>query len=84
MDELKWFKSSYSNGAGGGECVEVAWVKSSYSNGSGGGSCVEMARLDAQHAVRDSKDPAGPMHSFDRASWSAFLAGVKRGEFDLT
>lgn len=84
MDELKWIKSSYSNGAGGGSCVEVAWVKSSYSNGAGGGSCVETARLEGQQAVRDSKDPAGPMHVFDRASWSAFVTSVKRGEFDLT
>ncbi|GAB3401824.1 DUF397 domain-containing protein [Flindersiella endophytica] len=84
MDDLKWVKSSYSNGNGGGECVEVAWVKSSYSNGSGGGSCVEVAPLEAQQAVRDSKDPAGPMHVFDRNSWQAFLGSVKRGEFDLT
>lgn len=63
---------------------ELNWVKSSYSNGAGGGSCVEVADLDARRAVRDSKDPAGPMHVFDRTSWQAFLAGVKRGEFDLT
>jgi hypothetical protein len=84
MAELRWLKSSYSNGTGSGTCVEVAWVKSSYSNGSGGGSCVEVGELEAQRAVRDSKDPAGPMHVFDSASWSAFVAGVKRGEFDLT
>jgi hypothetical protein len=63
---------------------DLRWVKSSYSNGSGGGECVEVARLDARRAVRDSKDPAGPRHIFNRASWSAFVAGVKRGEFDLT
>lgn len=61
---------------------KMTWHKSSYSNGNGGGTCVEVARLDARRAVRDSKDPAGPMHVFDSDSWTAFVAGVKRGEFD--
>jgi hypothetical protein len=63
--------------------AELKWLKSSYSGGNGGQACVEVAGLDAGRAVRDSKDPAGPMHVFDSASWSAFVAGVKRGEFEL-
>jgi hypothetical protein len=35
-------------------------------------------------AVRDSKDPAGPVLTFTAPEWSAFLAGVRDGEFDLT
>jgi Domain of unknown function (DUF397) len=58
------------------------WIRSSYSGGNGGGACVEVARLDARRAVRDSKDPNGPKHVFDNASWAAFVAGVRRGEFD--
>lgn len=88
MEDLNWLKSSYSGGNGGGACVEVArvdsWIKSSHSNGNGGGACVEVARLAARRAVRDSKDPSGPRHVFDNASWAAFVAGVKRGEFDLS
>jgi hypothetical protein len=33
--------------------------------------------------VRDSKDQAGPILVFTPAEWSAFVAGVKGGEFDL-
>jgi hypothetical protein len=41
--ELAWFKSSYSDSAGG-QCIEVAltWRKSSYSD-SAGGACIEVA-----------------------------------------
>jgi hypothetical protein len=59
--------------------------KSSRSNGSGGNNCVEVD-LDAEIGVvlvRDSKDPSGPVLDFTDAEWSAFIAGVKRGEFDL-
>ncbi|MCQ4042498.1 DUF397 domain-containing protein [Streptantibioticus rubrisoli] len=43
IDQLTWFKSSYSSGEGGA-CIEVAldWRTSSYS-GSGGGQCIEVA-----------------------------------------
>lgn len=34
-------------------------------------------------AVRDSKDPAGPVLTFTPAEWTAFIAGAKDGEFDL-
>lgn len=68
----RWRKSSYS-GSEGGECVEVAarWRKSSYS-GSDGGECVEIAELGAQVAVRDSKDPQGPVLAFPAAAFGAF------------
>jgi hypothetical protein len=59
------------------------WRKSSFSGGNGGG-CVEVARnLPGVVAVRDSKDPAGPALTFQPGQWSAFMAGVKAGEFDL-
>jgi hypothetical protein len=32
--------------------------------------------------VRDSKDPAGPALAFAAPGWSAFVAGVRAGEFD--
>jgi hypothetical protein len=44
--------------------VEPRWQKSSYS-GNGGGDCVEVARnLPHVVAVRDSKDPHGPVLTF--------------------
>jgi hypothetical protein len=45
--------------------------------------CVEAAALGGGRiAVRDSKDPDGPVLVFTPEEWSAFLAGVKGGEFD--
>jgi hypothetical protein len=58
------------------------FVKSSYSNQQG--DCVEVAPLDnGGRAVRDSKDPSGPVHAFTAPEWAAFVQGVKGGEFDL-
>jgi hypothetical protein len=63
----------------------AAWRKSTYSGN--GGNCVEVAdNLVAEHGivlVRDSKDPAGPILSFSRGEWTAFLHGATAGEFDL-
>jgi hypothetical protein len=60
----------------------LAWRKSSHSAGNGG-ECVEVATLpDGGRAVRDSKDPDGPVLRFTAAEWQAFLAGARAGEFD--
>jgi hypothetical protein len=59
----------------------VVWRKASYSN-TQGGNCVEVADLPDGMAVRDSKDPSGPMLQFTLAEWQAFVAGIKDGEFD--
>jgi hypothetical protein len=59
------------------------WKKSSRSNG-GGGNCVETTTLpDGGHAVRDSKDRDGAILFFTPGEWTAFVGGVKDGEFDL-
>ncbi|MCY0961061.1 DUF397 domain-containing protein [Streptomyces sp. H27-H5] len=73
----QWRKSSYS-GTTGGDCVEctplgtTAWRKASYS-GSGGGDCVEVASQPCLVAVRDSKDPDGPVFTVGRAAFAAFV-----------
>jgi hypothetical protein len=52
------------------------WRKSSRSSGNGG-NCVEVAdNLPDVVAVRDSKDPAGPVLSFTPATWRGFVAAV--------
>jgi len=58
------------------------WRKSSRSNGTGG-DCVEVVATPATVLVRDSKDPRGPMLSFQPTQWTAFIAAVREGEFDL-
>ena len=59
----------------------VTWRKSRQSNPSG--NCVEVAALpDGGAALRNSRYPSGPALVYTRAEISAFLAGVKGGEFD--
>jgi uncharacterized protein DUF397 len=76
------------SGDNGGNCVEVAaltgatWHKARRS-GDNGGSCVELAPLDGGTAVRDSKNPGGAVLAFTPREWTAFLASVKTGSFDL-
>jgi hypothetical protein len=62
----------------------IAWQISSYSE-NGGGSCVEVGPLPdgtGRVAVRHSHHPDGTVFVFSRSEWTAFLAGVKNGEFD--
>ncbi|MER5457652.1 DUF397 domain-containing protein [Micromonospora sp. NPDC002389] len=56
------------------ELTGARWRKSTRSNGQGG-ACVEVAdNLSGVVAVRDSKDPAGPVLVFGPDSWRAFVA----------
>jgi len=76
--EWRWRKSSYS-GNGGSNCVEVGavWRKSSYS-GNGGADCVEVARnLPDAVAVRDSKNPDGPILTFSKDEWTSFITRLR-------
>ncbi|MBW1604412.1 DUF397 domain-containing protein [Streptomyces sp. JJ66] len=61
----------------------MTWVKSTYSNG-GGGGCVEWAPSAAATGavpVRDSKEPTGPVLTFPRTGWTAFVGAVRCGRF---
>jgi hypothetical protein len=67
----------------GNTVAGALWRKSTYS-GSNGGGCVEVAdNLPGVVAVRDSKDPAGPVLAFTPDDWRAFTAAIKAGEFGL-
>ncbi|CAJ64974.1 MULTISPECIES: DUF397 domain-containing protein [Frankia] len=57
------------------------WRKSSHSATQT--NCVEIARVADVVAVRDSKDPDGPVLVFTPSEWAAFLAGARDGEFNL-
>jgi hypothetical protein len=61
----------------------AAWRTSSYSGGNGG-QCVEVAAITGNQseagvlcAIRDSKDPAGPVLAFRTGPWRRFTAAVK-------
>ena len=56
----------------------VRWRKSSYS-GDNGGACVEVGAAGLAVAVRDSKDPDGPLLAFVADTWKAFAEHVKAG-----
>jgi hypothetical protein len=56
------------------------WRKSTYSANNG---CVEVALLSGRVAVRDSKQPSGPVLAFTPVEWQAFVDAIRHGEFDL-
>ena len=56
------------------------WRKSALCSTSG---CVEVAEERGQYLLRDSKDPEGPVLTFTRAEWDAFVAGVRSGDFEF-
>lgn len=58
--------------------IDTRWRKSTRS---GNGECVEVRRVGDTVQVRDSKDPTGPVLSFNRAEWIAFICGVTSNEF---
>ena len=69
------------NGMPAAELTDVVWHKSRYSNPEG--NCVELAALpDGSVAVRNSRHPQGPALVYTSAEISAFVRGVKDGDFD--
>lgn len=59
----------------------VEWRKSSRSGSTS--NCVEVATdWVSWAALRDSKDPAGPVLVFPRSSVDSLLRRVKTGDFD--
>jgi len=93
--EVQWQKSQLSST--NGSCVEVGFHAASSCDNTtcvevgfhaasscDNDSCVEVRTCDCDEVlVRDSKDPGGPVLSYTRDEWLAFLDGAKKGEFDL-
>lgn len=95
LSRVAWRVSRHSGN--GSNCVEVGvWGKSSYRDT--GNGCVEATAVTSRDGLqipagkaateklillRDSKNPDAGTLVFDEHEWSAFIAGVKDGEFDL-
>jgi Domain of unknown function (DUF397) len=62
--------------------TQLNWRKSTFSGQ--GNSCVEVANLPGNgRAVRDSKlGEDSPILTFRAEEWTAFIGGVRAGEFD--
>lgn len=58
----------------------LLWSKAHRSTANG--ACVEIASTVGKVAMRDSKDPDGPILVYTPAEFSAFLEGARNGEFD--
>jgi hypothetical protein len=69
------------NGLAAAALAGVTWRKSKHSGCIG--NCVEAATLESgEVALRNSRDPNGPVLIFSLPEMAAFLAGAKDGEFD--
>ncbi|TDC69604.1 DUF397 domain-containing protein [Actinomadura sp. GC306] len=89
-----WRRSSYSTS--GENCVEVPalapelerqefgqvpWTKSTRSQQTTD-QCVELASVRGYAAVRDSKDPEGPLLIITGQAWQRLSRQIKTGAFD--
>jgi hypothetical protein len=69
------------NGMPASELEHAAWRKSDFSNPNG--SCVEVAELPGGGvAVRNSRHSDSPALIYTPAEITAFIQGVKDGQFD--
>jgi hypothetical protein len=62
------------------ERAGLAWLKAQSSGANG--ACVEIAKAVGNIAIRDSKDPDGPILVYTPTEFKAFLSGAQNGEFD--
>jgi len=58
---------------------DFAWRVSSKCDA---GTCVGVARQGEFVIIGNTAEPGGPVSKFSLEKWSAFLAGVKLGDFD--
>ena len=65
------------------EAIGPRWRKSSYSGNCGGNSVEVAYHLPRVVAVRDSKDPHGPVLTLTPGMWRDFITDVKAGRRNL-
>jgi len=78
--ERKFRKSSFCPWAA---CAEVAMPEFKSASMCGIGACAEAAVSSDKVLMRQSENP-DVVISLSSEEWSAFIAGVKAGEFDLS
>jgi hypothetical protein len=64
----------------GSESERLNWRKARRSMNNG--NCAEVAAVPGVVAMRDSKDPQGPVLLYPVSSWTSFLAVARNGRFD--
>ncbi len=64
----------------GSEFRDTIWRRSKLSVNNG--ACLECTPSKGEIAIRNSRDPYGPVLRLTLAEWHAFLDGAKKGEFD--
>jgi len=63
------------------EADTPTWRKSTRSQPNNA-NCVEVATLGGKIAIRDSKDPSGPVLIVSADAFAALIEGIRAGEFD--
>ncbi len=58
---------------------ELSWRVARLCNG---GACVRVAVDGETVLIGDTKDPDGPVLAYSRTEWSAFVEGIRQGDFD--
>jgi len=58
---------------------ELSWRVARQCNG---GACIRVASAGDTVVIGDSKNPHGPVLAYSRAEWSAFVEGIRQGDFD--
>ncbi|WOX10243.1 DUF397 domain-containing protein [Streptomyces sp. N50] len=73
-----WLKSSFSGGADGNNCIELAttWQKSTFSGGGDGNACLELATTPTALHLRESDAPTTHLTTTPTAL-AALLHGIR-------
>lgn len=58
---------------------DLSWLVARKCNG---GHCVMVAAQDDQIVIGSSKHRDGPIISYSREEWAAFVEGIRQGDFD--